>query len=408
MNPVNPTRRRFSIIATALGAVPLLTLASGAAHAQTGAKPRLVAQTAPPRPGATRPTLEMVFVLDTTGSMGGLLDGAKARIWGIVNEVMATPSRPRVKIGLVAYRDHGDQYVTQVSPLTADLDKVYSTLMDYQANGGGDEPEDVRKALADGVARAGWSPKGQNLAQILFLVGDAPPHNDYQDEPDLLTTTGSALRRGLTINTILCGDSVPTRETWQAVARAGGGTFFAIPQTGGVQTIATPYDEKLSQLGGKIGGTYYAYGGSGAARRAKVSGQMAFESRVSAAAPAIAQADRAANKAINVSAGFAKDDLVQGVENGTVSLDKVKVAELPDDLQKLSPQARKAEITRRVNERKQIRAQILAVSKKRDAFVVAARKKQAAKNGGKNPAGSFDTAVAAAIKKQAGRKGIKL
>ena len=62
------------------------------------------------------PTMEMVFVLDTTGSMGGLLTGAKQRIWGIVNEVMQTSSLSSVKVGLVAYRDRGDQYITQVLP----------------------------------------------------------------------------------------------------------------------------------------------------------------------------------------------------------------------------------------------------------------------------------------------------
>src|ERR1044072_1746500 len=71
------------------------------------------------------PTMEMVFVLDTTGSMGGLLAGAQQRIWGIVNDVMQTSSHPSVKVGLVAYRDRGDQYITQGLPLTEDLDKVY-------------------------------------------------------------------------------------------------------------------------------------------------------------------------------------------------------------------------------------------------------------------------------------------
>src|SRR5215470_7595216 len=128
--------------------------------------------------------LEMVFVLDTTGSMGGLIDGAKQRIWGIVNEVMQQPSHPAVKIGLVAYRDHGDAYVTQVLPLTNDLDKVYTTLMEYRADGGGDGPENVRRGLADGVRKAGWSKPAPNTAQIVFLVGDAPPHEDYTQEPD--------------------------------------------------------------------------------------------------------------------------------------------------------------------------------------------------------------------------------
>ncbi|MGH9944760.1 MAG: vWA domain-containing protein, partial [Pyrinomonadaceae bacterium] len=78
-------------------------------------------------PPPAHATLEMVFVLDTTGSMSGLLEGAKQRIWGIVNDVMQQSSRPAVKIGLVAYRDNGDEYVTKVTPLTSDLDAVYST-----------------------------------------------------------------------------------------------------------------------------------------------------------------------------------------------------------------------------------------------------------------------------------------
>src|ERR1041384_7539124 len=103
---------------------------------------------APVELGSEQATMEMVFVLDTTGSMGGLLTGAKERIWGIINEVMQTSSLPSVKVGLVAYRDRGDQYITQVLPLTEDLDKVYSTLMEYQAAGGGDEEENVRRAFA--------------------------------------------------------------------------------------------------------------------------------------------------------------------------------------------------------------------------------------------------------------------
>ena len=160
---------------------------------------------APVELSSNGPTMEMVFVLDTTGSMGGLLTGAKQRIWGIVNEVMQTSRLSSVKVGLVAYRDRGDQYVTQVLPLTEDLDKVYSVLMEYQAAGGGDEEENVRRALAHGVAKAGWSQPSANHAQILFLVGDAPPH-DYADEPDTLTTADLAVKQGIIVNTIQCGN----------------------------------------------------------------------------------------------------------------------------------------------------------------------------------------------------------
>src|SRR6185503_17253288 len=192
----------------------------------------------------------------------GLLSGAKERIWGIVNEVMQTSKLSSVKVGLVAYRDRGDQYVTQVLPLTEDLDKVYSTLMDYQAGGGGDEAENVRRALAEGVAKAGWSQSSSNHAQILFLVGDAPPH-DYANEPDTLTTADLAVKHGIIVNTIQCGGSATTKQAWEAIARRGQGQYILIPQNGGVQTVTTPYDEQLSQLGTRLGRTSLAYGGGG-------------------------------------------------------------------------------------------------------------------------------------------------
>lgn len=175
-------KTRHILMTAALG-----LLAAGPAPAQTTERPK------------DRPRLEMVFVLDTTGSMGGLLDGAKQKIWSIVNGVLKSPDHPSVRVGLVAYRDHSDAYITKVTPLTADLDKVYGTLMDYRAEGGGDTPEDVRQALADGVRRAGWSARSPRLAQVLFLVGDAPPHDDYAQEPSTLATTARAVQTGLIV-----------------------------------------------------------------------------------------------------------------------------------------------------------------------------------------------------------------
>jgi Mg-chelatase subunit ChlD len=356
---------------------------------------------------ATSPsaTLEMVFVLDTTGSMGGLIEGAKQRIWGIVNEVMQSSSRPAVKIGLVAYRDRGDQYVTQVLQLTEDLDKVYATLMDYRAGGGGDGPEDVRRALADGVKRAGWSQSSARLAQVIFLVGDAPPHDDYRDEEDTVVTAATAVQMGMIVNTIQCGSLAETTRVWQAIAQRGQGQYFAIAQNGGVQTIATPYDEQLGELATKLGGTYVAYGGgAGEAgesyRSAMKDSADSTESKVNTSAAPEARAERALNKAVNGVAYVG--DLLQNIENGSVKLESVKDEDLPADLRQLSPEARKQEVERRLIARREMRAQIVSLSKQRDEYIAAERKKQ---NGGKES--GFDAAVSAALKAQLARKGIK-
>ena len=343
-----------------------------------------------------RDTLEMVFVLDTTGSMGGLIDGAKQRIWGIINEVMQKPSKPRVRVGLVAYRDLGDEYVTKLLPLTEDLDKAYTTLMDYQANGGGDTPENVRKALAEGVRGAGWSKAGRGMAQIVFLVGDAPPQN-YAQEPDVLVTTAEAVRKNMIVNTIQCGDLPGTREIWQTIALRGEGKYFAIAQDGGVQAITTPFDAELADLAAQLGKTYISYGDK-KSREVQSRAQTINERRITTDAVVAAQAERAVNKAVN---SFQYDgDLVQDVENDKVKVKDIKTEQLPEDLQKLSVAEREKVIAERISERQKIRAEILELSKKRDAFIAEERKKQGQSNG-------FDTAVAAALKEQLLKKGIK-
>jgi len=349
-------------------------------------------------------TMEMVFVLDTTGSMGGLLTGAKQRIWGIVNDVMQNSSGLSVKVGLVAYRDRDDQYVTQVVPLTDDLDKVYSTLMDYEAQGGGDEPEDVRRALAQGVAKAGWSQPSQNHAQILFLVGDAPPH-DYADEPDTLTTADLAVKQGIIVNTIQCGNSGSTRQVWEAIARRGQGQYFLIPQNGGVETVSTPYDEQLSQLGTRLGGTFLSYGGGAGVggenyRAARKEVAASTELRVDARSAPEAKAERSVNKALNARAYIG--DLLQDIENGSTKLEAVKDEDLPTELQKLSVEERTKEIEKRLAERSEIRKQILELSKQRTEYIAAEQKKRS--GGSQN---GFDVAVSAALREQLAKKGIR-
>src|SRR4051812_41827877 len=134
-----------------------------------------------PEKKADRPKVEIVFCLDTTGSMGGLIEGAKAKVWAICNQVAGGKPAPDLKVGLVAFRDRGDEYVTKVFDLTDDLDAVYSDLKKFVAAGGGDVPESVNQALDDSVNKVKWSQDKKTL-RIIFLVGDAPPHMDYKDD----------------------------------------------------------------------------------------------------------------------------------------------------------------------------------------------------------------------------------
>src|SRR5262249_300292 len=128
---VAPSSRGGEIMLRALSLTALL-LAPGAYATGLAAVPS--------KPSPARPRVEVVFCLDTTGSMGRLIDGAKAKIWSICNQIAGAKPTPDLKVGLVAYRDRGDEYITKVFDLSDDLDAIHGHLKSFQARGGGDTP----------------------------------------------------------------------------------------------------------------------------------------------------------------------------------------------------------------------------------------------------------------------------
>src|SRR3989442_15753505 len=110
----------------------------------------------PPKPSDANHRVDIVFAVDTTGSMGGLIEGAKRTVWSIATHVREIDPQADLHVGLVAYRDLGDEYVTKDFALTGDMDSVFTELSSYRAAGGGDTPEDVDAALYDAVHRMQW------------------------------------------------------------------------------------------------------------------------------------------------------------------------------------------------------------------------------------------------------------
>ena len=100
-----------------------------------------------------KPIVEVAFVLDTTGSMGPLIEGAKRKIWSIATAIVDANPDAEIRMGLVAYRDIGDEYVTKTFNLTTDIQDLYANLLELKARGGGDWPESVNEALEVGVTK---------------------------------------------------------------------------------------------------------------------------------------------------------------------------------------------------------------------------------------------------------------
>jgi Mg-chelatase subunit ChlD len=313
-----------------------------------------------------RHPVDIVFAVDTTGSMGGLLDGAKRTVWSIANQVHELDKDADLRVGLVAYRDLGDEYVTKDFALTDDLDAMYAELASYQASGGGDVPEDVDAALHDAVHNMKWR---TGAKKMIFLVGDAPPAS-RGEVPKFEQTASVAAKNQIMINTIRCGQDSETASAWQQIASLGNGAFSTIEQNGGVQQIATPYDDKMAQLAAEIDNTTVIYG-SPEARRHYAEKTAA----VTAAAPAAAKADRGAYYAKGGGVAAAPtEDVVGGIATGTMSIDGLDEGMLPDDMHGKSKTEIKQELEQRAQKRAEAQKEIADLAKQRDEYIKANQK----------------------------------
>jgi hypothetical protein len=348
---------------------------------------------------AAKPTVEVAFVLDTTGSMGGLLEGAKRKIWSIATSAVDANPDADIRIGLVAYRDIGDEYVTRTFDLTTDIQDIYGNLLDLKARGGGDWPESVNEALDVAVNKLQWT-KGSDTRRIVFLVGDAPPHMDYAQDAKYPKTLAVAKQRDIVVNAVLAGNARDTERVWQDIAQLGDGRFIPIPQDGGdLVVIETPYDHDIIILQKEINGTVIPFGPQKLQKRVEEKTRQLAQ--VAAAAPSSAS-DMASylNKRAKISseAVTGDGDLVSAVAAGHTNIASIKDDELPDTLRKLTPEQRKAEIEKQTQTRKSLNEKLAALVQKRDAFV-ADKKRSAAPA----KASSFDRAVEETLRAQVRR-----
>ena len=346
------------------------------------------------------PKVDVVFVLDTTGSMSGLIQTAKEKIWSIASTMASAQPTPEIRIGLVAYRDRGDDYVTKVVDLSDDLDSVYATLMDFQADGGGDTPESVNKALYDAVHNVSWS-QGTQAYRVVFLVGDAPPHMDYQDEMKYPEIVAAANKKGIVINTIQSGEIPTTVGPWTQIASLGHGKFFQVEQAGSAVALATPYDVEIAELSAKLDDTRLYFGTE--EEKERMASKVAATDKLHAAASVESRARRAA---FNVAAGgktnfLGDNELVDGVASGTIKLDELDEAELPAALKPMAPAEQEAYIAGLAGERAELQRQIRDLATDRDDFL----KKKVEEAGGFKD--SLDQKIYEAVAEQAEDAGLE-
>jgi Mg-chelatase subunit ChlD len=393
-----------------LGAVVLLgmVLTTNLAHGRPPSRP-------------VKPRVEVVFCLDTTGSMTGLIDGAKQKIWSICNKIASGQPTPDLKVGLVAYRDRGDEYITKVFDLSDDLDTIHSHLMGFQAEGGGDEPESVNEALCVAVNKIQWS-SDDKVLRIIYLVGDAPPHMDYANDIPYKVSCRKACERGIIINTIQCGNIQATTPFWQDIARKAEGRYVQIAQDGGVQQVNTPYDARLAEINAQLVNTSVVYGD--APTQAWATSQMQCAAQPACSPPtggvvgygglggihtgiaSVASTPSAARMVAADRAGYCAStgqvgawDLVDSIKAGRVKLEELKTEQLPAAMQKLNAAGRKDYLAKVEAERNKLQAEAKELDRKRSEHIEQELRKTSGSTG-------FDGQVMEMLRDQAQKIGV--
>jgi hypothetical protein len=181
--------------------------------------------------------LDVLFLLDATGSMSDEIAQLQENILAISAQVDALDANIDVRFGLVIYRDRTDEYVTRIYDFTDDVNVFQKNLAVVRADGGGDYPESMNEGLDMALNAVGW--RGEAAIKLVFLVADAPPHIDYQNDADYSLLMQSALARGIKIHPIASSGLQPEGEfIMRQIGQYTMGHFIFLTYEGGVAGTA--------------------------------------------------------------------------------------------------------------------------------------------------------------------------
>jgi von Willebrand factor type A domain-containing protein len=184
---------------------------------------------------AARRTVDLAFVLDTTGSMGEEIDAVKSTIRTVAARLGT--DQTDVRVGLVAYKDRGDAEVTHVYPFSSDLAAFSRSVARIQADGGGDYPEDMQAGLSLAIDQLAW--RADATARLVVVIADAPPHLDYQDERDYADAARRAAARGIKMFTVAASGMDATGQVVmrQMAQFTGASNLFVLRGGAGPQSV---------------------------------------------------------------------------------------------------------------------------------------------------------------------------
>ena len=340
------------------------------------------------------PTVQIGILLDTSGSMSGLINQAKDQLWKIVNEVAKANRNHKdviIEVGLFEYGKATlpgyEGYLQMLSPLTSDLDKVSDELFRLRTNGG---EEYAGKVILEAVNRFAWSTHKDDL-KLLIIAGNEP---FTQGNVPYEEAIKKARRNDIIVNTIFCGDAHQgKRGKWEDGARRGDGKYFNINHNDRRRYIPTPYDDDIIALGKKLNHTYLNYGNR-AIREAKVANTR----KQDANAESLSKSSYIERNIVKSKKQYTStsSDMVSAYMENPASIEKIDKNLLPDILKGKSKKEIKHIIEQKKEQRVTLQKQIRALEAKRDKFIVSKSSKQD---------NNLGAAIIKSIREQATQKG---
>ena len=348
-----------------------------------------IAEETHPKPN--KQYIKVALLLDTSNSMDGLIDQAKAQLWDIVNELSyakCVTGKPNLKIALYEYgndRLNADEgYIRQVLGFSEDLDDISKELFSLTTNGGN---EYCGQVIQTAINQLQWGKNPDDL-KLIFIAGNEP---FTQGNISYKHASVNALENDITVNTIFCGDyNQGISSYWKDGADAARGNYMAINHNKATVHIDSPYDDAILQLNIKLNKTYIGYGKRG---KHKKEIQAAQDTNASGYSKA-----NAVSRSVSKSSHLYKNtdwDLVDAVLEEVVVVEELDKNDLPDTLKHKTTAELKHYISELQIEREHIKKEIQTLNAKRKVYI--SEKQSETENG-------LENAMTKAIKNQAKKK----
>lgn len=343
--------------------------------------------------------VQVAILFDTSGSMDGLIDQAKTRIWNIVNEVSTLQyegQSPLIEFALYHYGNDGisnTNYVQQILPLSSDLDTLSQELFALTTNGGS---EYCGAVIGSSISDLNWSTSNDDL-KLIYIAGN----ESFKQGPiDFKVECNNASSKGIYVNTIFCGDyDEGIRLFWKDGAECSNGDYFNIDSDKKIQVIETPYDVEINTYNDSLNTTYYGYGNLG---RLKKEAQLQEDSNAEMESVQV-KASRSISKTRSNAYMNSTWDLVDAVKGGK-KLEDIPEEELPEEFKGLSDEEKQQLFEKTKADRERYQQKIQDLAAKRKEFI-ATEKKRLAEENNEDDEDDFGTSVNQSLNSKALSKG---